>query len=261
MSDATSAIDPQDPKLHQEIANHGYLVLKGMLDKERLADLHERILSAFELAQAQGRLFNGGGLLHGHLNCFPGAESRFVYDTLLERRVIDLVRAISPRALSSPNVGCNLNLPGSHPQNIHIDGYAAEWFMIVNIALVDTDEQNGSMEVLPETNRREYKYWQLVLESPRPMRPKLERGDVVIRTSTLWHRGMPNLSLRPRPMMALTWEDGGSKLEDPFQANDGRISFFPNRYRTTALGRLRERAFVAVPSVNSAYRFVRSVFE
>jgi hypothetical protein len=261
MTSANGQIDPTDPKLHHDFQTDGFLVFKGLLDKSRLADLHEQILSAFELAQAEGRLFNGGGLMHGHLNCFPGQGSRFVYDTLVERRVIDLVRTLSPQAERLPNVGCNLNLPGSHPQNVHIDGYAADWFMIVNIALVDTDLQNGSMEILPGTNRREYKYWQLVLESPKSLRPKLERGDVVIRPSTLWHRGMPNLSIRPRPMMALTWEDGGSKLEDPFMANEGRVSFFPNRYSATTLGRLRERAFVSAPSINTAYRFVRSIFD
>jgi hypothetical protein len=117
------------------------------------------------------------------------------------------------------------------------------------------------MEVLPGTQRRSYKYWQLVLERPRALRPKLARGDVVIRGSHLWHRGMPNPSKRPRPMLALTWEDGGSEQSDPYAAHGGKISFFPNRYTPTFMGRLRERAFVAVPSVPLTYRFVRSIFE
>jgi hypothetical protein len=117
------------------------------------------------------------------------------------------------------------------------------------------------MEVMPGTSRREYKYWELVVERPKPARPTLSAGDVIIRTSALWHRGMPNLSARPRPMLALTWEEGGSKLDDPFAQHDGQIRFFPNRYEPTRIGRLRERAFVAVPSIPSAYRFVRSFFE
>jgi hypothetical protein len=37
---------------------------------------------------------------------------------------------------------------------------------------------------------------------------------------------MPNLSKAPRPMMALTWEDGGSALDDPFsQQEKGKITF------------------------------------
>jgi hypothetical protein len=89
----------------------------------------------------------------------------------------------------------------------------------------------------------------------------MARGDVLIRTSMLWHRGMPNLSATPRPMLALTWEDGGSSLDDPYAASNGQISFFPNRYQPTKLGMLRERAFVALPAIPLAFRFVRSVFE
>ncbi len=255
-----SPVDPQDPELHRAYRENGFVIIKGAIAREPLAVHYENILGAYDRARSQNGLFAGGGTISGHLNCFPGAESRFVYETLRERGVIDLVRALSPQAKRLPNVGCNLNLPGSSPQNEHADGYAASPFAIINIAAVDTDLSNGAMEVMPATHRREYRYWQLVLERPRRLRPSLERGDVLIRSSMLWHRGMPNESRTPRPMLALTWEDGGSELEDPYSAHEGKISFFPNRYQPTKLGRLKERAFVAAPRVNSAVRFVRSFF-
>lgn len=260
MTTSAAAVDPHSPELHRSFALNGYVILERVVPEDRLAALNDAILAAFDGQHASGRLFDGGGLLSGHLNCFPGAESRFVYETLVERGVIGLVKALSPQAERLPNVGCNVNLPGSHPQNRHVDGYAATPFAIVNIATVDTDVGNGAMEVLPGTHRRDYKYWQLVMAMPRAARPSLRRGDVIVRTSMLWHRGMPNLSRRARPMLALTWEDGGSPLEDPYASHGGRISFFPNRYQPTRLGRLKERAFVAVPSIPSTFRFVRSFF-
>jgi hypothetical protein len=253
-------VDPKDPEHERTFREQGFVILRSVVPKDRLEQLSESILAAYHRERIEGRLFAGGGTIAGHLNCFPGAESRFVYDTLLERGVIDLVKTLSPQATGLPNVGCNLNLPGSSPQNVHVDGYAATKFAIVNIAAVDTDLHNGSMEVLPCTHLREYKYWQLVLARPRAARPALKRGDVVIRTSMLWHRGMPNPSSTPRPMLALTWEDGGSKLADPYSACEGRISFFPNRFQANRLGMLRERAFVTIPLLPSAFRFVRSMF-
>jgi hypothetical protein len=255
----TQAVDPESPELHRSFAVNGYLILEQVVPPDRLAALHGSILAAFEREQAEGRLFNGGGLISGHLNCFPGAASRFVYDALEAGGVIALVKALFPNATRLPNVGCNLNLPGSHPQNRHVDGYAATYFPIVNVAAVDTDLRNGAMEVLPGTHRKEYKYWELVMGMPAAIRPALKRGDVVVRTSMLWHRGMPNPSARPRPMLALTWEDGGSTLDDPYAVHEGRVSFFPNRYSPTLLGRLRERAFIQLPALNSTYRFVRSL--
>jgi hypothetical protein len=247
--------------LQRSFAENGYLTFEGVVDRTRLEELRGRLLREFERMKASGALFVGGGTMSGHLNCFPGEASRFVYELLEARGIFDLVRALSPSSLRAPNVGCNLNLPGSSSQNDHVDGYAAQPFLIVNVAAVDTNLTNGAMEILPGTHRRAYKYWQLVLESPERRRLSMKQGDVVLRTSTLWHRGMPNSSSEPRPMLAFTWEDGGSTRTDPYQIGDGSIAFLPNRYRTDWRGRWRERAFVAAPRVGTAYRVVRSLLE
>jgi Phytanoyl-CoA dioxygenase (PhyH) len=242
----------------QSFADNGYLTLEDVVEKSLLAQLHGDILGEFERAKSGGRLFAGGGSVSGHLNCFPGTASRFVYDTLRAQGVIDIVQALSPTALREPNVGCNLNLPGSSAQNDHVDGYASRPFLIVNIAAVDTDLTNGAMDILCRTHRKSYKYWQILLERPERRRLCMSRGDVLIRTSTLWHRGMPNPSRQPRPMLALTWEDAGSAHPDPYRINGGRIEFLPNRYAVDWAGRMRERAFVAAPRVATALRAVRS---
>jgi hypothetical protein len=62
-------------------------------------------------------------------------------------------------------------------------------------------------------------------------------------------------------MLAMTWEDGGSNLEDPFGANDGNIRFLPNWFKPTQLGRLREELFVKVPATYAALRFARSLLD
>jgi hypothetical protein len=81
-----------------------------------------------------------------------------------------------------------------------------------------------------------------------------------VRTSNLWHRGMPNRSAVPRPMLAFSWEDGGSEHDDPYTIDGGRIQFRPNFFRPSRLGRLRERTFVTAPFTYSAYRIVDSLF-
>jgi len=256
------SLSPQENEhLQKTFAEQGYAILPNVVSKPALAQLSKELRAEFERAKRSGELFSGGGMISGHLNCFPGEQSRFVYESLRDYGIIDLVRTITPAAVRMPNVGCNMNLPGSSPQNYHIDGYAAQAFMVVNIAAVDTTIENGAMEASPYTHHRDYKYWQFVVERPSAIRVEMKQGDVLIRTSALWHRGMPNLSDTARPMLALTWEDGGSPLDDPYQAYEGKIRFFPNRYRTDLAGNLRERAFVAVPALGSSYRFVRSFFE
>jgi hypothetical protein len=253
----------EDPdKLKQAFAEDGYFILRNVVSPERLSLLRTRILEEFERAKQAARLFSGGGLISGHLNCFPGEESRFAYDALQEQGIIDLIKAIFPKAVRLPNVGCNLNLPNSVAQHYHVDRNFLDDFIIANVAVVDTDLENGAIDLVPGTHKKFYKFWRFAIERPHraSRRVPMKQGDVLIRTSNVWHRGMPNHTAVARPMLAFTWEDGGSTRDDPFKVEEGKIVFRQNWYRPNFLGRLRERTFVTAPITYSAYRFVGSLF-
>ncbi len=247
--------------LKKSFAEDGYFVVKNVISPEKLTALHRDIVTEFDRAKESGALFSGGGLMSGHLNCFPGAGSRFVYDALAERGIIDLIKEIEPQANRMPNVGCNFNLPNSVTQHYHADREFTRAFMICNIAVVDTVVENGAIELIPGTHHKFYPYWKFVVERPirNAIRVPMKQGDIMVRTSNVWHRGMPNRTSVARPMMALTWEDGGSNQADPFAVEEGQIKFRPNWFKPTKLGRLREQLFVKVPVSYSAFRFVNSL--
>jgi hypothetical protein len=244
-------------------AEEGYLVLNGAVAKESVAALRESVVGEYERKKREGELFSGGGQLSGHLNCFPGEGSRKIYGELKASGVIAAAKGLFPRATGEPNVGLNLNLPKSAAQHIHVDSVYADDFLILNIAVVDTRIENGAIELVPRTQKRFYRYWQYVLEGKQKgaIRVPMSQGDVLIRTSNLWHRGMPNLTEVPRPMMALTWEAGGTSQKDPFLLDGGKVTFHPNWFRPNALGRLRERIFVAAPFTYAALRIARSLVD
>src|SRR5207237_3021914 len=135
----------------------------------------------------------------------PGAEVRFVYAALQARGLLDLIQALHPQAVRLPNVGCNFNLPQSLPQHYHADREFTKEFLIVNIAVVDTTVENGAIELIPGTHKKFYPYWRFALERPyrNSRRVPMQQGDVLVRTSNVWHRGMPNRTAVPRPMLAL----------------------------------------------------------
>jgi ectoine hydroxylase-related dioxygenase (phytanoyl-CoA dioxygenase family) len=247
----------------QEFATNGYFVLRDVVSRERLTELQQALAREFDTAAKSGALFSGGGLVSGHLNCLPGAGARFAYDTLQERGIIDLMKQLHPNVLRMPNVGCNFNLPRSHTQHYHIDRPFTRSFMIANVAVVDTVIENGAIDLIPGTHQRFYKYTRFVLERRHrdSVRVPLLQGDVLIRSSNVWHRGMTNRTSVPRPMLAMTWEDGGSSHPDPFSADGGKIRFLPNWYKPTPVGRLREQLFVKVPITYSAFRFARSLVD
>ncbi len=244
-------------------ARDGYFIIRNVVSPERLAALHEALKQEFDASLKSGALFSGGGGLSGHLNCFPGEGARFVYDTLQERGIIDLIKQLDPKTVRMPNVGCNFNLPNSHTQHYHLDRPFTRDFMIANVAVVDTNIENGAMEAIPGTHKRFYKYTQFVIEgvARKSVRVPLNRGDVLVRTSNVWHRGTANRTSVPRPMLAFTWEDGGNNLDDPFAADSGKIRFLPNWFKPTRAGRMREQLFVNVPITYSALRFARSLVD
>jgi hypothetical protein len=249
--------------LKQTFANEGYLVFRNVVPREQLMTLQKRLAEAFDEAKRTGRLFSGGGTISGHLNCFPGEEARLAYEALEAHGIVDLVKTLFPKATRLPNVGCNFNLPHSVTQHYHADRNFLDHFMIANVAVVDTTIENGAIDMVPGTHKKFYKYWRFAVERADrgSLRIAMKQGDVLVRDSNVWHRGMPNSTDVPRPMLAFTWEDGGSKHPDPFAVDGGKIQFRQNWYRPTRMGRLRERVFVAAPTSYSSYRFVTSLFD
>jgi glycosyltransferase involved in cell wall biosynthesis len=258
--------DLQSPErtaaMREALEHDGFVVLRDVVRKDRLQELAGEIFAEFDRATAAGELFEGGGQLTGHLNCFPGRNSQFVYDDLTEHGIIDFVREVRPDIVDYVRATLNFNMPGSVPQHYHSDGLYVEEFLICNVAVVDTDLENGAIDVLPGTNREFYKFWRYAVERKYRLttRVPLRQGDVILRKSTLWHRGMPNKTPTPRPMMAVTFGEVRDVDHDPFGLNDGKIFFFPNWYEPSKLGQLRERAFVAAPLTYSTYRFARSLY-
>jgi Phytanoyl-CoA dioxygenase (PhyH) len=267
---ANSLVDEQRPGrsldvdgFKRALAEDGYVVFRNVVSPDRLSRLAGKIVEEFDRAKASGQLFSGGGLFSGHLNCFPGEESRFAYDAIQGHGIVDLIKMVFPKAQRPPNVGCNLNLPGSVAQHYHADRNFVDNFMIANVAVVDTDLTNGAIDLLPGTHKKFYKYWRFAIERSDRLstRVPMRQGDVLVRNSNVWHRGMPNHTSVPRPMVAFTWEDGGSLHSDPFAVDEGKIAFRTNWFRPNFAGRLRERTFVTAPITYSAYRFVSSLFD
>ena len=246
----------------RQLSEVGYVIFRDVVSKSDLAVLQRTIVDKFVAAKSSGGMFDGGGNISGHVNCFPGKEARFAYDQVDDYGIVKLVKALAPGLIGSVRVNCNLNLPQSVAQHYHIDGYFTEEFLICNVATVDTDVENGAIDVLPGTNQQFYKFWQYALQRKYRLttRVPLQQGDVLLRKSTLWHRGMPNKTEHPRPMLGITFGESSAPQGDPFAENDGDISFTPNWYNTDRLGQIRESAFVKMPMLYSSYRFARSLY-
>jgi len=235
----------------------GYCVIRDVVSKRGLTDFNRRIVEAYQRSEK----FNGGGSISGHLNCFPGGISRFIYEEIEARGIYDAVHAVCPGLPPTIRPTLNFNLPGSAAQHYHMDGVYTEEYVICNVAVVDTDLVNGAIDLLPTTHRHIYPFWRYALQRKYRLttRIPMAQGDILLRRSTLWHRGMPNRSQEPRAMFSLTVGERSVDDGDPFLANGGDIEFYPNWYNPGRLGMVRERVEVRVPITRSTVRFARSL--
>jgi ectoine hydroxylase-related dioxygenase (phytanoyl-CoA dioxygenase family) len=241
-------------ELRRELDEQGYVVLRDVVSRAALDTFKDELATAYDRQQK----FKGGGMITGHLNCFPGRSARFVYDEVADHGIVDAVKAMRPNQPNDLRVTMNYNLPGSVAQHYHIDGLYTDDFLICNVAVVDTERANGAIDVLPGTNREFLPYWKFAMQRTYRLTTRLSmrQGDVLLRRSNLWHRGMPNQTTTPRPMISLTFGERSAPQTDPFE---GDIVFYPNWYSTSRLGVLRERTYAAAPITYSAYRFAKSL--
>lgn len=243
------------------IERDGYVVLPGVVPEDVLHRIEAELSADYQRATDNGGLFDGGGTISGHLNCYPGRMARPAYDAVAERGVVEIVAAKTPDAVERLRVTMNFNLPGSRNQHYHPDGLYTEEFLICNVAVVDTDLGNGAIDVLPGTHRQFYKFCQYAVQRKyrSSTRICMSRGDALLRLSTVWHRGMSNPSAAARPMLSFTFGEESAPEGDPFDTASGQAEFLPNWYGTDRAGAIRERVFVTAPWTYSTYRFVRSL--
>lgn len=118
-------------------------------------------------------------------------------------------------------------MPGSDYQVVH--GDYASFFpesdivlppagLAVNFPLVDVTENNGPMEIWPNSHRMSEKTFaakatlQEAAGHITPARMLTPKGSILIRDVRMWHRGTPNNSNQMRPNLALvygrSWWDG-----------------------------------------------------
>lgn len=256
-----SALPFDVPKLQRQFDDEGYIVLPGVVSKQAAEAMRQALMDEHNNWKKSSAAFRGGGVLSGHLNCYPGETARGVLNELTSKGVLDLTRQLFPWRPNSLRLGCNFNLPGSVEQHIHMDGIYLESFMVVNVCLVDTTVHNGAIDLVPRTHKRFYRFWEFAAGrvAKDSTRVCTQQGDVLIRISTLWHRGMPNHSQAARPMMAVTLNEKHVDTDNPFAYNGGKVEFQANWFRTNLLGRLRERTTVHAPITYAAYRFARSL--
>jgi ectoine hydroxylase-related dioxygenase (phytanoyl-CoA dioxygenase family) len=217
----------------EAIRREGYVVLENVVSHEHLGILRERMdEDSRRLIRAEK--WGGAGRIPFHLQQGPPPFAPYVFsDVVANPFIIQVTKELLGEGLFNSFYNGNTNCPGSSTQPLHSDG-GHLWprmkeahptaAVVVNISPLDVTEENGAVELWPGTH--------MVTEPERrideeaeaarrkmvpPVRGVAKKGSALIRDIRLWHRGVPNLSDRPRHMIAqiynIRWLHRGRTLK------------------------------------------------
>lgn len=198
----------------KQVKVNGYVLFESALDPDFLDELRDAYMALFEryiLNPEPRPTYNHHRL---DLPFRPPFSDERVINNPLAMPVVD---ALLGTDCICPYFASNTCLPGSHYQPIHSDVAALfpesglappAYHVVVNIALVDTSEDNGPMEMWPGGThfstlpQEEIEQAAAAMYSEQAVMPA---GSLLIRDGRMWHRGTQNRSEHARPNIALVY--------------------------------------------------------
>ena len=240
-----------------------FIFKKDFIDSSILNKINDDVLSQLDIFLASGVKL--GGQNYGHLNATIGSHAETILEAIQEKGLLELIAKEYDLDLKDYFItcACNINLPGSKKQHIHRDTNFNDSKIIINIPLVPVNEKNGSIEVFLGTNKYPLSFLDFLLKKSKFSSERINTnlGDIFIRDSNLFHRGMENLSLEPRPMVALTLSKKDIATTEEMDATfgGGEIEFLNNWFESDNKGRFLEHFYMHFPILRSLKRIIASI--
>ena len=201
----------------------GFVLLHRAIDPDHIAVLRERMLA--DVAEILALADVPYQFNDGHLQQDPPPFPPYLFrDVLVNDLVVEVTQTVLGEGVKNAFYSGNTCLPNTSQQPLHVDS-GQLWpdldeahpahSLAVNVPVVDATPENGSTEIWPgthlDTTRAigdgDIKLLPEVEERHRaacePLQPRVPVGSVLIRDMRLWHRGMPNRTDQPRPMIAM----------------------------------------------------------
>ena len=207
LSRAVEAFEEDGYVVLEQVVDHGHLDLL----KERMDEDSEKLLAAEK--------WGGAGRQKGHLQQGPPPYDPYLFeDILVNPFAIQISREMLGEGFYCGFYNGNTNTPGSSTQPLHGDGIHL-WGevqtthpatqLIVNIWPQDASSENGATQIWPRSHMDSRRVTEETEADRRsfapPIQPTTKKGDLLIRDSRLWHRGVPNPSDEKRQMIAVVY--------------------------------------------------------
>ena len=200
-----------------ELQDKGFCVLKAHFARSSVEACREAfwpVLLAYLETHAETP--NRGP--HRHFLPMPFDSPCFASEFFFDTKVLDIVRAAMDDRVVADQWGCDVALRGSTRQGVHVDyqrplfAEAPElllpsYMLVLSFGLIDITPACGPIEIAPGTHRMPRNEVLRAVESAEieTQLVPLELGDVLIRHPWALHRGTPNTTDTPRPIVTIRY--------------------------------------------------------
>jgi len=213
----------------REFRLNGFVILEDFLPREWVEAVHDQLLPVLRgemerarRGEAQTRRGEDNRLAitlaqYADLLGPPLSDDLYRRNPVIESLVDDIFGGPGRRKRGWTQV--EVAFPGTVHMNWHSDQtfdetpdpehQAGSLRVTYNIPLVDFGWANGALEIIPGSHRLPRNFLNNTFKDvvniyPAPLR--LRRGDALLRDGNGLHRGTPNLTDRPRPMLDQTYK-------------------------------------------------------
>ena len=208
----------------EELFKNGYTIIPSLINEETCDKLKSNLDNRFN-EDLSYNYFKGHYQIH-----LPNSLEDFPKEIVLNNKIHNLLQTAFGKNYYMYSYTCNANLASKH-QPYHMDcshfhpidtikkfgSPGPPIQIIVNTYLQDTDETNGSFEIVPESHL----FTDFEIEEDGQINEKyiknsircnLPKGSVIIRDKRTWHRGTKNISGKVRYMVGTSYSMNWYKL-------------------------------------------------
>tara|TARA_B100001057_G_scaffold493954_1_gene589480 strand:- start:3027 stop:3782 length:756 start_codon:yes stop_codon:yes gene_type:complete len=239
----------------------GFVILNTNLSRNnKFIDLTKRIYNSLEEEIISININKVRGSIMGNLNVYPGNYGDELLDILKSEGTFELIENILSKKIEelTINYGGNLSLPNKGEQHFHIDGGYNKEMYLMSISTEDISEINGPTEVCVGSHKKYLPFWKFVFSKKNKKKILLNKGDIVLRKHSLWHRGTKNISKKNRLLLSFIIFPQDSKYQIKLNKTS-ELAILPNFFKQNNLGLIHELIYSKTRPLLFLIKFVKSL--
>ena len=202
---------------YEELQKQGYCILKNHFAPSLIYKCRDAFLPTLNtFLNSNGHLPNRG--TNRHFLPMPFEKPCFTSEFFFDPDVLAILRKVLGDRIVADQWGCDVPLPGSDYQAVHVDYQRPLFYetpdlklpaymMVVSFGLADITRENGAIEIAPGTHKMSREEAFIAVETSKiKMLPMcMAVGDVLIRHPWTLHRGTPNKTDTPRLLVTIRY--------------------------------------------------------